>query len=57
MVGEPTNLIIFWNIKVKTVIYLVETDAFSNVSTIFSKKTLAQNILNLFNLIKEDQMS
>ena len=41
-----TNSIIFWNMKVKFVRYQVETDAFSNVLTIFSIKSLAQNILN-----------
>ena len=41
MVEELTNLIISRNIKVKDVIYLVETDAFSNVSTLFSTKILA----------------
>ena len=42
--------------KVETVIYLVETDASSNVSSIFSIKTLAQSISNSYNHIKEDLM-
>ena len=40
MVEEPTNLIKSKNMKVKIVIYRVETDAFSNVLTIISTKTL-----------------
>ena len=31
-------------------------EVFSNVVTIFSEKTLAQNISNSYNHIKEDQM-
>ena len=46
MVEEPTNLIILKNMKVKIVIYGVETDAFSNVLTILSIKTLVYNISN-----------
>ena len=42
--------------KVKFVIHLVETDAFSNVLIIFSTKTLAWSISNSYNHIKEDQM-
>ena len=34
----------------------METDAFSNVLTLFSKKTLAQNISNSYSHIKEEQM-
>ena len=43
---ELMNFIIFQNMKVKTVISLVETDAFSNVLTISSTKNLAMNISN-----------
>ena len=38
---EPMNLIILKNKMEKIVIYPVEKDAFSNVLTIFSIKTLA----------------
>jgi len=51
-----TNLILFWNLRVTTALYLVETDVFSNALTLFSKKTLAWSISNSYNLIKEDQM-
>ena len=53
---EPMNLLPFKNTKVKTVIYLVEMDVFSNVLTIFSTKTSACNISNSYNHIKEEQM-
>ena len=56
MVEEPMNLIISKNIMVKIVIYRMETDAFSNVSTIFSTKILTKNISNSKNNIKEEQM-
>ena len=46
----------FKSIKEQTVIYLVETDAFSNVSTIFSGKVLAWSISNSYNHIREEQM-
>ena len=42
--------------KVETAIYLVETDAFSSVLTIFLRKTLAWSISNSNNHIKEEQM-
>ena len=48
-------LIKYWNMKVKIVIYQKETDAFSNVITVFSRKVLACSISNSYNHIKEKQ--
>ena len=42
--------------RVKTVIYQMETDAFSKVSTIFSRKILAWSISNSYNLIEKEKM-
>ena len=51
-----TSSIIFWNMMLKTVLYQMETHAFSNVSTMFSRRTSAWSFSNLFYLIKEEQM-
>ena len=54
--GRGANEFNTKNTKVKTVVYVVEMDAFSNVLTIFSTKTSACNISNSYNHIKEEQM-
>ena len=51
-----TILTIFWNKKEKTVIYQVETDAFSNVIIPFSKKNLLKMVSNYHNHIREELM-
>ena len=51
-----TSLIIFCNIGMTTVMYQMETDAFSKVLTIFSRKTLAWSFSNSYNHIREDLM-
>ena len=38
------KLILYWNMRVKTVIYQMEMDGFSNKLTLFSRKTLAWSI-------------
>ena len=42
--------------RVTTVMYQMETDAFLSVSTIISKKILAWSISNSYNHIKEELM-
>ena len=51
-----TYITIFWNIKEKTATYQVETDAFSNVLFISSKKSLPKNISTSYNHILEELM-
>ena len=55
-VEEPMNLMFFWFMRVKTVKYQVETDAFSNALTMLSRKILAWSVSNTYNHIKEKQM-
>ena len=50
-----TNLKLFWNMKVKLVIYLLEAAVFSNVISILSRNTLAWSITISYNHIKEEQ--
>ena len=53
MVEVLTNLIIFWNTKGETVLYLVEMIASFNALIIFPKKTSPNKFSNSFNHIKE----
>ena len=47
------SLIVFWNMNAKTVVYKMETDAFSNVINIISRKISSWSISHSYNLIKE----
>ena len=57
MEEKLTNLIVFWNMKEKAVMNQMETDAFSNIKIISSKKILPKNISNSYNHIKKHVMT
>ena len=54
--NESNIFVLFWKMMVKTFVYQLETDAFSKIITIFSRKTLAWSISNSYHQIKEDLM-
>ena len=51
-----TSTIKFWMMSVKSVIYQMETESFSSVSTTFSRGILTWSISNSNNHIKEEKM-
>ena len=51
-----TSLIKTWYMRVKSVIYQMELDAFSSVSTRFPKTILAWSISTSYNHITEEQL-
>ena len=51
-----TSLIIFWYKSLKTVLYQIETDIFSFLSTVFFRKTSRWSITNSCNQLKQELM-